>query len=51
MRIWLVVDCGCIREPGGGWGTGGPPGLPLKNGPKIVSSLVAEAEGAVRQMV
>ena len=43
-----MVDCGCSRGPGGGWGTAGPPGLPLKNGLKIVSSLVAEAEGAAR---
>ena len=48
--IWLVVDCGCSHGPGGGWGSVEPPGLPLKNGPKIVSSLVVEAEGAARQM-
>lgn len=35
MRIWLGVDCGCNCEPGGGWGTGRPPGLALKNDQKI----------------
>lgn len=50
MRIGLGVDCGCSCEPGGGLGTGGPPGLALKNDPKIVLYL-AEFEGFVAVVV
>lgn len=47
MRIGLGVDCGCNCEPGGGLGTVEPPGLALKNGPKIALFPVVFVGAAV----